>query len=116
MEPSVSANDLHLTPSAESPSTSAEVERKQSDKRKKVVSSDGDQVYDIIEQEEKEDVGFLEFIGSLVLSKETIAVLKGIQSIVAAFGQGLEISNASFVIAILELENFYSKVPRFDKI
>ncbi|EPZ31622.1 alpha/beta-hydrolase [Rozella allomycis CSF55] len=64
------------------------------------------------EAEISKGVSFLETIGSYIVSKETLAVLRGIQSILVAYNQGLEISNATLIASIFILENFYLHVPR----
>ena len=44
-------------------------------------------VFDIVEEEEDKGQSLLESVGSFIVSKETLAVLKGIQSLLSAFGQ-----------------------------
>ena len=58
-------------------------------------------------EEEGRTAGFLDRLGDLVLSKETSTVLKAIRKITAAYGQGLEMSNASLLGGVLSLEKFY---------
>jgi len=54
----------------------------------------------------------LESIGSWATSKETSGVLKTISKILAAFGQGFELSNYQIVTGFAVLEKFYSELPR----
>jgi hypothetical protein len=51
--------------------------------------------------------GWMERLGNLILSKETTTVLQSVRSILAAYGQGLELSHAEIVKGIMILEKFY---------
>ena len=75
-------------------------------------ASDDNEIFDIVEEEEDKGPSFMETIGSFIVSKETLTVLKGIQSLLSAFNQGLEISNVSLLVAILILENHDANVSR----
>jgi hypothetical protein len=74
--------------------------------------SDDNEIFDVVEEEDDKGPSFFETLGSFILSKETLAVLRGIQSLLSAFNQGLEISNTSLLVAILILENHDAHVPR----
>ena len=50
---------------------------------------------------------FVDRLGELILSRETSETLKAVRKLLAAFGQGLEITNAALLSGILTLEKFY---------
>ncbi|KAH8550853.1 hypothetical protein BGW37DRAFT_529373 [Umbelopsis sp. PMI_123] len=58
------------------------------------------------------NTSILETIGSWATSKETSTVLKTISKLLAAFGQGFELSNYQIVTGFAVLEKFYSELPR----
>lgn len=67
------------------------------------------------DMEDMEDYerSILEIMSSYVVSKETLAVLKSVQRVMTAFGQGLETSNASFAFGVFFIENYFASKDRY---